>query len=339
MRLPRTALTTALLLAAFPAAAQAAPHWSSPKQVAPPPADPATQNLGMPQALAGPKGEPLGFTGDGEGHPLFLSGTIADGLSAAPITTSSTGSARGAVGGDGTLAAVWGSGGAGHVALGQVGGAFGTPIDLPGSGVNTTDVAVSPDGTTTVAWRTKAADGTYSLLVAQAPKGGALGEPQVVDSGKAGISLVDAAAGANGTVAVAYTKIAPPYRTRVSVKPAGAAAFEAPQTVSSSARADTSPSVAVATDGTVVAAWANPEAGMVTFRRPGASAFEAPVSLGSPAFAVDLEPTPQGGAALAFSAAGDVRAAVAPAGGAFPAPSVAGPAPGQIPPAPSVPAG
>src|SRR6476661_8969007 len=150
MHLPRTALAPVLAIAAFPAAAQAAPHWSSPKQVVAPPADPATQNVGTPQVLSGPKGEPLGFTGDGHGHPLFLSGTIADGLTAAPITTSSTGSARGAVGADGTLAAVWGGGGGGHVAFGQVGAAFGTPADLAGNGVNTTDVAVSPDGTTTV---------------------------------------------------------------------------------------------------------------------------------------------------------------------------------------------
>src|SRR6476661_7302549 len=275
MHLPRTALAPVLAIAAFPAAAQAAPHWSSPKQVVAPPADPATQNVGTPQVLSGPKGEPLGFTSDGDGHPLFLSGTIADGLAAAPITTASTGSARGAVGADGT------------------------PADLPGNGVNTTDVAVSPDGTTTVAWRTKATDGTYSLLAAQAPKGGALGEPQVVDTGKAGISLVDAAAGANGAVAVAYTKIAPPYRTRVSVKPAGATAFEPYQPVSSSTHADTSPAVAVATDGTVVTGWANPDAGMVAFRRPGETAFGAPVSLGAPTYAVDLEPTPLGGLALA----------------------------------------
>src|SRR3954469_7284350 len=335
MRLPRIALATVLAVAAFPAAAHAAPHWSSPRQVVAPPGDPATQNVGTPQALGGPKGEPLGFAGDGSAHPLFLSGTIANGLTATPITTDSLGGARGAVGADGTLAAVWGSGGKGHLALGQIGGAF-SVVDLPGDGANALDTAVSPDGTTTVAWRTKTADGTYQLLVAQAAKGGGLGEPQVLDSGKAGISLVDAAAGANGAVAVAYTKIAPPYRTRVTVKPAGASAFEAPQTLSSSARADTSPAVAVATDGTIVAGWANPEGGMVAFRRPAETAFAAPVALGSPAFALDLEPTPQGGAAMAFAAPGAVRAAVAPAGEGFPAPSVVGQAPGQIPPTPSI---
>ena len=331
----RTSLLTLLAVAAFPAAAQAAPHWSSPKQVVAPPADPATQTVGTPQAVAGPKGEPIGFAGDGESLPLFLSGSITSGLTAKRITDSSRGGARGAVGADGTVAAVWASSGKGHLALGTVAGTFAAPVDLPGDGVNALDVAVSPNGTATVAWRTKAADGTYQMLIAQAPKGGGLGEPQVVDSGKAGISLVDAAAGANGTVAVAYTKIAPPYRTRVTVKPAGAAAFEAPQPISSSTRADTSPAVSVATDGTVVAGWANPEAGMVAFRRPGATAFEAPVSLGTPAFALDLQPTPQGGTALAFTAPSEIRAAVALPGAGF-APAAVGSAPGQVPPVPSI---
>ena len=55
--------------------------------------------------------------------------------------------------------------------------------------------------------------------------------------------------------------------------------------------------MAVASDGTVVAGWANPDGGMVAFRRPGATAFEGPVSPGTPVFALDLQPTPQGGAA------------------------------------------
>ena len=45
----RTTLLTLLAVAAFPAAAQAAPHWSSPKQVVAPLADPATQNVGTPR--------------------------------------------------------------------------------------------------------------------------------------------------------------------------------------------------------------------------------------------------------------------------------------------------
>ena len=209
------------------------------------------------------------------------------------------------------------------------------PVDLPGAGVNALDAAVSPDGTTTVAWRTKGADGTYQLLVAQAPRGGALGEPQVIDSGKAGISLVDAAAGANGTVAVAYTKSAP------ATAPASPSSRRAPRRSSPTSRcrrptrADTSPAVAVATDGTVVTGWANPEAGMVAFRRPGETAFGAPVSLGAPTYAVDLQPTPLGGLALAFAVPGEVRAAVAAPGAGF-SPVTVGPAPGQIPPTPSI---
>ena len=107
----RPLLLSVAALAALPAAAQAARHWSSPQQVVAPPADPLTQSTGMPQALAGSAGQALGFAADGEGYPLSLSGTIAGGLSATRITTASKGGAHGAVGADGTVAAVWSTSG------------------------------------------------------------------------------------------------------------------------------------------------------------------------------------------------------------------------------------
>ena len=291
----RPLLVSVAALAALPATAHAAPHGRPPSRSSHRPRrSRCAQSTGRPQALAGSAGQALGFAADGEGYAVAQRHDRGR-TDRHRITSLSKGGARGATGADGTVAAVWSSGGTGHLATGQAGGPLGAPADLPGAGVDALDVAVSPDGTTTVAWRTKAADGTYQLLIAQAPRGGALGEAQVIDSGKAGISLVDAAAGANGTVAVAYTKSAPAYRTRVTVKPAGAAAFEPYQPVSSSTRADTSPAVAVGADGTVVAGWANPESGMVAFRRPGEAAFGAPVSLGAATYAVDLQPTPQGG--------------------------------------------
>lgn len=336
MHFRRITFSTILALAALPTAlAQAAPHWSVPKQIVAPPSGGGP--VAAPQALVGPGGTALGFGGDGQ-HPLAFSGTIAGGLTAKPIAATATGTARGAAGADGTIAAVWSDNTQAHLAIAPPGGAFGTPIDLPGTGVNSLAVAVSPDGTTTVAWRTKATSPgvVYEVLAAQVPKGGAaLGTPQVLETGKSGISYVAAAAGADGAVAVSYGRQATVSRTKVAVKPAGAAAFEAPQAVSSDTKSDIGSSIAFEKDGTIVAAWGNPDAGQVALRRPGQTAFAAPVSLGAPAYSIDLEPTPQGVTAVAFAAGGDIRAAVQAADGSF-APVVVGPAPGNIPPQPAI---
>ncbi|MBJ7469851.1 MAG: hypothetical protein JHD16_01045 [Solirubrobacteraceae bacterium] len=331
----RTLVPAAALLAVLPApAALAAPHWSSPRQVVPKPPE-AERTVGAPQALIAADGSLRGFGSDGA-YPITLSGTVAGGLTSTRLSTTSTGTARGAIGPDGTLAATWSDTARAFAVTAPGGGAFGGPFALPGARVGSADAAVGSDGVTTVIWRSREADGNYQALVAQAPPGGALGAPQVLDAGTSPVSSVDAAAGPNGAVGVAYTRQAGGYRVKTSLKPAGAAAFETPQTVSDGGQTDMRPELAFNADGTAVVAWANPQGAKAAFRRPGQTAFEAPAAVGGAGYNLALAPTPQGGAALAYVGDGSVHAAVQAPGGGFSAAAAIAPAPGQIPPAPSV---
>lgn len=322
--------SSAAALTLLPAgSALAAPHWSSPKRVVAP-----AQNPGTPQALFAPDGAPRGFGSDGT-NPVALTGSIASGLTAAPITTASNGTARGAIGANGTTAAAWSDSTRAFVAVAPPAGGFGEPVQLAGGRVGDVDVAVSPDGTTTVIWRSRDG-GTYQASVAQAPPGGGFGAPQVFDTGASPISTVDAAAGADGTVAVAYTRNAGGYRVKAALKAPGAAGFDTPQTLSDPNGTDLGAEIAVASDGTAVAAWANPQGAKAAFRRPGQAAFEAPVDVGPGGYSLQLEPTPQGGTALTYAGSGSVWAAVQAPGGGFGAVQAVGAAPGNIPPAPSI---
>lgn len=325
----RIAATAAALALLSTGPALAAPHWSSPKRVVAP-----AQSPGTPQALFAPDGAPRGFGSNGA-NPVALTGSIAGGLTANPITTASNGTARGAIGANGTTAAAWSDGTRGFVTVAPPGGGFGEPVQLPGARVGDIDVAVSPDGTTTVIWRSRDG-GTYQASIAQAPAGGGFGAPQVFDTGASPISTVDAAAGADGTVAVAYTRNAGGYRVKAALKAPGAAGFDTPQTLSDPNTTDLGAEIAIAADGTVVAAWANPQGAKAAFRRPGQPAFDAPVDVGPAGYSLQLEPTPQGCTALTYAGSGSVWAAVQAPGGGFGAAQAVGAAPGNIPPAPSI---
>jgi hypothetical protein len=305
-----------LLALSVPAAAQAAPHWSSPKQVIAAPPSGTVSSLGTPEALVTPTGGLLAFGGDTI-HPVVLLGTIAGGFGAPiPLDSGTAPTARGAVGADGTSAAAWEVGGQARVAVAAPGARFGSATALPGAGVNAIDVAVAADGTTTVAYRTHAASG-YQLLAATAPKGQPFGVPQVLDSGTSAIGSVRIAAGPGGAVAIVYTHIAGTYRTRATVRAAGAASFDAPQTLSSGTQSDIDPQVAFDADGTIVAAWANPGGAQYALRGPGQAGFTAPVALGVGSVDLDLTATPQGLTALAVASSDHVLVAVQSPGAGF----------------------
>lgn len=78
--------------------------------------------------------------------------------------------------------------------------------------------------------------------------------------------------------------------------------------------------------GTIVAAWTNYGGAAYAVRGPGATSFGAQQPLGpvgEQTYGIDLAPTAQGGVAATWSSAGQIRAAVKPAGGSFgDAPSV-----------------
>ena len=234
------AIAAALLT---PATAVAAPHWSSPVQVAPPGA--GTTGISTPKAFVTPDGRSLAVFADGL-HPSIATGDVQGRFGAPSALGRDEAGSSGvdaALGADGTLAVAWVASGAAHVTVVPPGQGPRPQVDLAGAGVNSIAVAVGADGTVTVAYRTKSTG--YAAMAATAPPGGAFGDPVQLDTSSGGIDAIDAAAGPGGAVAVVYRKLAPRYRTNAVVKPAGAAAFGSPQALSpSSAQADTQPQVA-----------------------------------------------------------------------------------------------
>jgi hypothetical protein len=309
------ALAAALLT---PASAIAAPHWSSPVKVAGPAADPP--GIATPKAfVAG--GQSLAVFSDGL-RPALATGTVAGAFSAPAALgadASGSGGVDAALGAGGTLAVAWTTGGTAHVAVGPA-GQRGTQTDLPGANVSDVAVAVAPDGTVTVAYRTKPAVNSFELLAATAAPGAAFGPPVTLHTSSQGIDALDAAAGPDGAVAIAYRRLAPRYRAYAVVRPAGAAAFGEPQSLSSGALTDIATRIAFEADGTIVSAWTNQGGASYAVRAPGAAAFAAPAPLGpagEQTFLIDLAPTQQGGTVAAWSAAGQVKAAVKTPGGGF----------------------
>ena len=314
-------LITALIALAVPASAGAA-SWSAPAVLAPAPAGDTT--------AAAPLAFAAGATSlvvSSDGVTPWLARGDARGAFASPVPLAPAGAGSPAadadLGADGTLAVAWASGGAVHVTVVPAGQAPRAPLDVPAAGASGAAVAVAPDGTITVAFRTKVGT-TYAIGVASAPPGGAFGTPVTLESGSAGMDAPDVAAGAGGAAAVTYRKILTRYRARVAVRPAGAPAFEAPETMPGGEQAVIRTQVAIGGDGHVVAGWVDGAAAHYATRAPGAPAFAAPAKLDDGAFALQLVPTPQGGTAAAWAGSGSVRAAVRAPSGAFGAPVAVG---------------
>jgi hypothetical protein len=310
----------AVLAAALltPATAFAVPHWSSPVKVAGPAAEPP--GITTPDAFVTPDGRSLAIFGDGV-RPSLSTGTVGGTFSApAPLGSdvSGTSGADAALGANGTLAVAWIAGGTAHVAVGPA-GQRGTQTDLPGADVSDVAVAVAPDGTVTVAYRAKPAANSYQLLAATAAPGAAFGAPVTLHTSTQGIDGLDAAAGPDGAVAIAYRRLAPRYRAYAVVRPAGAAAFGEPQALSAGTMTDIQTRIAFAADGTIVAAWTNNGGAAYALRAPGATTFGAPAPLGpgEPTFLLDLAPTPQGGTVAAWSTGSQVKAAIKAPGAGF----------------------
>lgn len=334
---PRHLLPALIATALLPAAtAQAAGSWSSPERIA----EPGTVLAPVPAGVfSAPDGRSLAVFSDA-GRPWLATGTVrgAFGPPAALATDQAgAGAADAAIGADGTLAVAWAAGEAARVVVVRPGAASGSEASFTGPGITGAAVAVAPDGAVTVAWRSRASASSYSVLAATAPPGGTFGPAQTVDSGTGGMDSVDVAAGPGGALAVVYRKLSPKYRTYASVRPLGASTFEEPQKLAAADAADTSPHVAVGKDGTIYAAWANPLGAGFAMRPVGATAFGAQAQLDAEgSFALDLVPTPQGGAAATWAVARAVRAAVAPAGGAFGAPAQVTTTSSQIVPEPRI---
>ena len=314
-----TSLITALVLAA-PAAAQAAPAWTAPVSLAPAPA--AGLTVAQAQAFVSPAGRSLIVSSDGTA-PWLATGDRAGQFAARAALGTPADGALGVdadLGTDGTLAVAWVAGGAAHVTVVPPSGSPRPQIDLPVAGTNGVAVAVAPDASVTLAYRTKVGK-TYGVDVVTAPAGGAFGAAVTLDSGTSGIDSPDVAAGPGGALAVTYRKIISGYKARVAVKPAGAAAFDPPQSVSGDGQAVIRTRVAFDSDGTVIDAWANGTAAQYAVRAPSSTTFGAPVTLAEGASSLSLVETPQGGTAAAWAGNGSIKAAVQAPGAPFGAPA------------------
>ncbi|MCW3002722.1 MAG: hypothetical protein JWQ20_2020 [Conexibacter sp.] len=321
---PPLALAAGLTALLLPASALAAPgRWASPVTITP---SGGPQLSATAEAFITPQGRSLVLTSDGS-TPLLSTGD-ASGAFGAPtaVGTPSGGLTQfdGAVGADGTFAIAWASGGVAHVAIAPAGGSPGPTVDLPGTNVNSVAVAIAAGGATTVAFRSKdTPTGIYTVSAATAAAGSTtFAEPLAVDSTRAGIDSIDVAAAPGGDVAVSYRKLAPKYKTYAAVHHPGADNFESVQAVSTYEDGDVGPRIVAGGDGSFVVAWGNSVVGPAyAMRAAGAGAFGAPQPLnpagGDVSSFVDLAATPGGGAAVAWSGSGVIRAAVAPAGGTF----------------------
>jgi hypothetical protein len=325
---PRLLVLAAVVTALSPAVADAAPRWSAPVDVIPG----NGTGVSAPQALvSGATGKSLVLAGSGP-DALMATGTAAGVFaSAVPIATAGSGNVGldSALGADGTVAVAWAAAGAGHVTIVKPGGDVLTQADLPGAGVNSIGVGVGSDGSVIVAYRTKESPSAYSLRVAVLPPARMTFDAPVAVESPAAVDSIDVATGPGGAAAIGYRQlVGGKYRARVAVRPAGAAAFEPGQPMTTAGELDDfTPQVAFDADGTVVAAWGNPAGALWAQRAPGAGAFGAAAPLGTgAAYELDLEPTPAGGTAIALAGSGVMRAALQPApGAAFSEPVQVGP--------------
>ncbi len=318
--MPRTTLVpvlTAVLALAAPAAASAAPSWSAPSSLAPAPASGLA--AAPAQAFVSGAGRSLVVSSDGTA-PWLAGGDRAGHFDArTALGTASDGAVNtdADLGADGTLAVAWASGGAAHVTVvpaGSAAASSGRPArsrdercrrrGRPGR--------VDHDGLPH--------EGRHDLRRERrqcSRRAARSARPSRSTAAPPGIDSPEIAVGNGGAVAVTYRKIITRYRARVAVRPAGAAAFDPPQTVSDGDQAAVSVRVAFDADGSVVAAWANGTAAQYAVRAAAATAFAAPVTLGDGAYSIELVPTPQGGTAAAWAGNGVIHAAIQAPGAAF----------------------
>lgn len=138
------------------------------------------------------------------------------------------------------------------------------PWVLPATDISTgvtpspaaSQVAVGPDGTTTVVW-TGFQDAAATVYARTRPPGGSFGPAVALSAADEYAVTPEIATGADGTTAVTWTSEGSVFTARVAIRKGPSAAFGAPVTVSdaSGPRDAQLPRVAVTTDGTVIVAW------------------------------------------------------------------------------------
>ena len=187
------------------------------------------------------------------------------------------------------------------------GGGFGVQVDVSAADANaiTPQVAVAPDGTTTVAWFSS--DGSI-VQASTRPPGGTFSAP--VDLGgsvdpnenQAGPKL---AVAPDGTTTVVYARVFDYLKHTVrAITRAPGGTFGAPVDVSDPGPSTFDPDVAVSADGTVTVAWTRVGAVQTSTRPPGGT-FSSPLDLFSVpeqwGFPVRLAVAPDGAATAVWT--------------------------------------
>lgn len=232
---------------------------------------------------------------------------------------------RVAIARDGTATVIWRSDAGTDGVTGNVyasvrppGGVFGAPVQLSRDGqvFKAAELAVAPDGTTTVTWE-RYVGVTPTVQAATRPPGGAFGEPVDVSPSGQYASGPQLAVAADGTTTVAWLGGG----ILTSTRPPGGA-FGEPVDVSQTAQSVSDHHVFAGPDGTTFVTW-NRGTALQVGVRPAGGTFAAPVEVAassSPSHLVQMLFAADGTATVYVDediVTFDVRARTRPPGGAF----------------------
>ena len=232
---------------------------------------------------------------------------------------------------DGTAIAVWRrSDGANfrvQLAARQPGGSFSNPVDLsaPGQNAFAPEVAVAPDGTTTVVWHRS--NGSNNIIqAATRPPGGSFGAPVDLSAPGGNASFPRIATAADGTTTVVWQRFdGSDTVIQAATRPPGGS-FGAPVNLSAPGQDAQGQQLASAADGTTTAVWSRSNGSnniIQAATRPNGGSFGAPVDLSAPgesATGPQITVAPDGTATAVWGRDSIVQAATRIPGGAFGAP-------------------
>jgi hypothetical protein len=332
-------LFSALALLTFMPLAQADPQgpWKLPASNL----SAAGQNAGQPQVAIGPDGTTTAvwqnYNGSGTGATIKAAIRPAGGSFGAATTLSAPGqsaySPQIAIGPNGTATAVWyrsnGIEGIVQAATRPPGGSFGTPVNLSAAGrfANDPQIAIAPNGATTVVWSTYVDGFNDRIQFATRPPGGSFGaEANLSAVGESASSPQIATAPDGDTTVVWYLYKGSASRIQSATWPSGGS-FGAVVNLSAAGEDDVLPQIAIAPDGTTTVVWQlykSPDIRIQSATRPPGGSFGGPVNLsaaGQNAFSPQIAVAPDGTATVVWQGFNGtnriIRAATRPPGGSF----------------------
>ncbi len=195
-----------------------------------------------------------------------------------------------------------------------------TDLSASAADAVTPDLEILPDGSAIAVWWIS--DGpNNSIQAATRPPGGSFGAPFDLSEPTENAVGPRLAIGSDGSAAVTWRRVDPPYFIVRAVTSAPGGSFGEPVDVSEAGGDAFEPEIAVGPDGAATAVWRR--AGIIqTSTRPSGGSFGTPVDISatgaeSPQIAVG----PDGAATVVWRRAGIIQASTRPAGGSFGTPS------------------